>query len=83
MLKVYLIAGIGPEAAALCVSYITQCASNIKDLIYPGTSGWSAQRGGALNAVSGAPLNSCPTPNGATPRTREIHQPYPCWQEDI
>lgn len=67
---VVITSGIGPEAAALCVSYITQCASNIKDLIYPGTSGWSAQRGGALNAVSGAPLNSCPTPNGATPRTR-------------
>lgn len=36
-------AGIGPEAAALCVTYIADCASNVKELIYTGTAGWSAQ----------------------------------------
>ncbi len=59
-------AGIGPEAAALCSTYITECASLVKDFIYLGTSGWSAQQGGILNAPG-----PCTSANGLTPRTRE------------
>lgn len=58
--------GIGPEASALCTTYITQCAELVKDFIYLGTSGWSAQKGGILNAPS-----SCAAANGLTARTRE------------
>ena len=36
--------GIGPEASALCVTYvISDCAEAVKELIYSGTAGWSAQ----------------------------------------
>lgn len=59
-------AGIGPEASALCSTYITECASLVKDFIYLGTSGWSAQQGGILNAPG-----PCTSANGLTPRTRE------------
>ena len=62
-------AGIGPEAAALCTTYITACAELVKDFIYFGTSGWSAQTGGILNAP-----NSCAAANGPTNRTRETAQ---------
>ena len=62
-------AGIGPEAAALCTTYITTCAELVKDFIYFGTSGWSAQTGGILNAPS-----SCAAANGPTTRTRETAQ---------
>ena len=65
-----LVAGIGPEAAALCTTYITECASLVKDFIYLGTSGWSAQQGGILNAPS-----SCAAANGITPRNREASPP--------
>ena len=58
--------GIGPEASALCTTYITQCADLVKDFIYLGTSGWSAQKGGILNAPS-----SCAAANGPTARTSE------------
>ena len=62
-------AGIGPEAAALCTTYITACAELVKDFIYFGTAGWSAQTGGILNAPS-----SCAAANGPTTRTREASQ---------
>ena len=59
--------GIGPEASALCTTYITQCAELVKDFIYLGTSGWSAQKGGILNAPS-----SCAAANGPTARTSKL-----------
>jgi len=68
--KLMLLAGIGPEAAALCTTYITECASLVKDFIYLGTSGWSAQQGGILNAPS-----SCAAANGISPRNRESSPP--------
>ena len=42
-LLVWVSAGIGPEAAALCTIYILECAVQIKDFIYLGTAGYSAQ----------------------------------------
>ena len=68
-----LVAGIGPEAAALCTTYITQCAELVKDFIYLGTSGWSAQQGGILNAPS-----SCGAANGPTMRNSERLSRHPC-----
>ena len=42
-------AGIGPETAALCVVYILECASsNVKEIIYQGTAGWTPQVGCSL-----------------------------------
>ena len=69
-------AGIGPEAAALCTTYITSCAELVKDFVYFGTSGWSAQTGGILNAP-----NSCAAANGPTTRTRETARTTPAHLE--
>ncbi|BDA42288.1 hypothetical protein COCOBI_03-1750 [Coccomyxa sp. Obi] len=61
---VVAISGIGPEASALCSAFVAECASNVKDFIYVGTSGYSSQVGGALNAPG-----SC-GPHGVTTQTR-------------
>ena len=37
--------GIGPQNSALCTFELLQCASHIKDFIFSGTSGFSAQVG--------------------------------------
>ena len=46
-------AGIGPTTAALCAIDLAKCLGpKFKELIYTGTSGWSAAVGGILNADS-------------------------------
>lgn len=62
-----LMTGIGPEAAALCSSYIVECASNIKDFIYAGTSGWSAQVSHLALAVRYQKIKCIPVPNELGP----------------
>jgi len=46
-----VVAGIGPTTAALCAIDMAKCLGpKFKELIYVGTSGWSAAVGGILNA---------------------------------
>lgn len=48
---IYVVAGIGPTTAALCAIDLAKCLGpKFKELIYSGTSGWSAAVGGLLNA---------------------------------
>ncbi|KAK9811758.1 hypothetical protein WJX72_009569 [[Myrmecia] bisecta] len=52
--------GIGSTAAALCVTEILQCAANIKEIIYMGTSGWSPQLGGTINPGNCSQTSTAP-----------------------
>ncbi|KAK9901676.1 hypothetical protein WJX75_007959 [Coccomyxa subellipsoidea] len=62
---VVAISGIGPEASALCSTYIAECASNVKDFIYVVRAAVCfTQLGGALNAPG-----DC-APHGFTTQTR-------------
>lgn len=47
---VVITTGIGPTPAALCTTEVLMCADYIREAIYLGTSGWSPQFGGVLNA---------------------------------
>ncbi len=53
--------GIGPTAAALCVAdLVARCGAHITEIVYSGTSGWTPQRGGVINAPE------CDKPNPST-----------------
>lgn len=41
--------GIGPTAAAICLSEILLCAHQVKEILYSGTAGWTPQVGGLLD----------------------------------
>ena len=49
-------------AAAICTTSLLTCGSRIREIIFYGTSGWSAQRGGVLN-VADDDEGSCAGPN--------------------
>jgi len=51
LIWIHVMAGIGPTTAALCALDLAKCLGpKFKELIYVGTSGWSAAVGGILNA---------------------------------
>jgi len=56
--------GIGPVAAGICLQELLQCGHMVKDIVYVGTSGWSAQQGGILSVVPYASSRS-PSNDGA------------------
>ncbi|KAK9835667.1 hypothetical protein WJX74_005379 [Apatococcus lobatus] len=56
--QVALIAtGIGPVNAGICTTHLLRCGSFIKEVIFSGTAGFSAQVGGAVDP------SDCTTPN--------------------